>query len=657
MSVFNWFSRKLQGVFSAGHERFVRLFDGWEISQALVPLVLLSVATLCLRWVMHLLPYGITASHVLISGPICLVQGMSTPSAIVHAYFCCLRVTRSIYQYVSVVPFGIILVLEVFIAAYFNLTRIRMRRIFGRRLRKLLFVYVCLGYFFCVWGSNRIVESLNTRKLPALKSLLRAKQGLDGMASLMGLFGLDLIVGTSHSLAVFTPSKLGSMRNDLWLKKDWARLKEEGSSCTRKDMCAFGYTCSNATCVHAPDVVHPILREVTDQGLCGSCWAHALVHTVEDLTSLRLRQQIPPLSIIDLMEYSWFGGCAGESFPTALSYVQDNGILYQRYEPFTTFRAPHVASKLFQIRRGQNELKILHQNPLLDASARVDRNIEVMMQTLRTGPFAVGFQVSKEFKAFFRSKKNKGEVFVGNGTKQCGKIVGGHAVEVVGYGTQNGIPFWLAKNSWGKDWGDSGFFRIVRGRNMCKFESFGSVGNSFRRSFVASNVKSNQLATSKSIIKQRLALPRSDTPLDATPWIELLKHAFSLDANARLMEMDALVVAGVKLYAIFQTIEQNQPVVVHGEVWIPPTDMPEHRSFEGTPFVVLDKHTLRSPPWFSLAKLFTFVVQAFLVAITTFGIWVATQRYDAIYDRLHGRQRRPSTGRNSRPRERVRNVE
>jgi C1A family cysteine protease len=40
----------------------------------------------------------------------------------------------------------------------------------------------------------------------------------------------------------------------------------------------------------------------------------------------------------------------------------------------------------------------------------------------------------------------------------AGQMDGGHAVKMIGWGTEKGTPYWLLANSWNNDWGDNGWF-------------------------------------------------------------------------------------------------------------------------------------------------------------------------------------------------------
>ena len=43
----------------------------------------------------------------------------------------------------------------------------------------------------------------------------------------------------------------------------------------------------------------------------------------------------------------------------------------------------------------------------------------------------------------------------------CGGNIN-HALVAIGYGTENGVDYWIIKNSWGTGWGESGYLRLLR---------------------------------------------------------------------------------------------------------------------------------------------------------------------------------------------------
>jgi hypothetical protein len=52
----------------------------------------------------------------------------------------------------------------------------------------------------------------------------------------------------------------------------------------------------------------------------------------------------------------------------------------------------------------------------------------------------------------------------------------GHSVVIMGWGEENNIPYWIVRNSWGNNWGDKGYFKIIRGSNNCEIEENCFVG-------------------------------------------------------------------------------------------------------------------------------------------------------------------------------------
>lgn len=45
-----------------------------------------------------------------------------------------------------------------------------------------------------------------------------------------------------------------------------------------------------------------------------------------------------------------------------------------------------------------------------------------------------------------------------------------HCVVIVGWGVEDDVPYWIVRNSWGKDFGEGGYFKILRGKNFCHIE-------------------------------------------------------------------------------------------------------------------------------------------------------------------------------------------
>lgn len=69
------------------------------------------------------------------------------------------------------------------------------------------------------------------------------------------------------------------------------------------------------------------------------------------------------------------------------------------------------------------------------------------------GPMEVSFTVFEDFENY------SGGIY----HHVTGKMSGGHAVKLIGWGVEDGVKYWTIANSWNKYWGEKGNFRILRG--------------------------------------------------------------------------------------------------------------------------------------------------------------------------------------------------
>ena len=77
-----------------------------------------------------------------------------------------------------------------------------------------------------------------------------------------------------------------------------------------------------------------------------------------------------------------------------------------------------------------------------------------MMAALSKQPVSIAIQADqREFQLY------KSGVF----TSKCGTELD-HGVLVVGYGSEDGLDYYLVKNSWSDTWGDGGYIKLGRGK-------------------------------------------------------------------------------------------------------------------------------------------------------------------------------------------------
>ena len=192
-----------------------------------------------------------------------------------------------------------------------------------------------------------------------------------------------------------------------------------------------------------------VVTSVKNQGYCGGCWAFSALVSVEGAYARKYKKlySFSPQQIIDCNAYKY--GCSGGTIAAALTYLKSN-----KAQSFSSY--PFVQYK--QTCKANANLGIAKVSSFYYSATSNEDSIAAMLYN--AGPLAININATPL--QFY-----KGGIF---NPSSCSSSVN-HGVAIVGYGTANGVPYWIVKNSWGENWGESGYFRIYRGKKLCGMTS------------------------------------------------------------------------------------------------------------------------------------------------------------------------------------------
>jgi len=193
---------------------------------------------------------------------------------------------------------------------------------------------------------------------------------------------------------------------------------------------------------------------VYNQGDCGSCWAFSATETIESywglggntLTELSVEQTVD----CDTQAF----GCGGGWPYWAYAYVMKaGGVDSNATYPYTAeggnsgtcqFSASNVVAKI------TGYTNITGEKGLYQVAST-------------TGPVSVCVDASSW------------SSYTGGILTTCTNQVD-HCVQLVGYANYNvASPYWIVRNSWGTDWGLSGFIWIAIGQDLCDIGDYATI--------------------------------------------------------------------------------------------------------------------------------------------------------------------------------------
>ena len=191
-----------------------------------------------------------------------------------------------------------------------------------------------------------------------------------------------------------------------------------------------------------------VVNPVRDQGQCGSCWAFATTANAESVWAIATGD------LLDLSEEflvdcasgaGYFNmGCNGGQPDSAFKYMINNGQCTESSYPYEAGTTKNAGTCK------KCTAAPVHYSGCYDV---VPKDQVSLMAAVSKQPVVIAIEADTRY---FQSYS--GGVL---DSPNCGTTLD-HAVEIIGYGTDNGVDYWNVRNSWGPTWGENGYVRIKK---------------------------------------------------------------------------------------------------------------------------------------------------------------------------------------------------
>ncbi|XP_077164881.1 tubulointerstitial nephritis antigen [Paroedura picta] len=230
------------------------------------------------------------------------------------------------------------------------------------------------------------------------------------------------------------------------------------------------------------------IHDPLDQRNCAASWAFSTASVAADRMAIhskgRFTDNLSPQNLISCDTKNQYG-CKGGNLNDAWSYLKNYGLVSHACYPLFWSQNPHNTCAISSIvgidgkRRATQPCpnNVEPSNRLHQCSSpyRISsRETDIMEEIKKNGPVQAVMQVHHDFflykSGIYKCRRTEGVL------PQQGHATKTHSVKIAGWGVLQEAghqrqKYWIVANSWGKIWGENGYFRILRGQNECDIEN------------------------------------------------------------------------------------------------------------------------------------------------------------------------------------------